>query len=192
LRAYSTYGFPVKAIKSNLNIDFTANYSRTPGLINEELNFSNNTNTGIGLTFSSNISERVDFTLSARSNYNFVRNTLQTSSNTNYLNQRTKLKFNWILGDGFVVRTDLTHDFYDGLEEDFDQNYLLWNISIGKKLFKDDRGEISLTVFDLLKQNNSLTRNVTEIYTEDIQINVLQQYVMLNFKYDLRHFRNGG
>ena len=192
LRAYSTYGFPVKAIKSNLNIDYTANYSRTPGLINEELNHSNNANTGIGLTLSSNISERVDFTLSARSNYNFVRNTLQTSSNTNYLNQRTKLKFNWILGDGFIFRTDLTHDFYDGLEEDFDQNYLLWNISIGKKLFKDDRGEISLTVFDLLKQNNSLTRNVTEIYTEDIQVNVLQQYVMLNFKYDLRHFRKGG
>ena len=192
LRAYSTYGFPVKAIKSNLNIDFTANYSRTPGLINEELNHSNNSNMGIGLTLSSNISERVDFTISARSNYNFVRNTLQTSSNTNYLNQRTKLKFNWILGDGFVFRTDLTHDFYNGLEEDFDQNYLLWNISIGKKLFKDDRGEISLMVFDLLKQNNSLTRNVTEIYTEDIQINVLQQYVMLKFKYDLRHFRKGG
>jgi hypothetical protein len=95
---------------------------------------------------------------------------------------------NWILGDGFVFRTDMTHDYYDGLSEDFDQNYFLWNMSVGKKILKDDRGEISITVFDLLNQNNSLTRNITEVYTEDIQTNVLQQYVMLSFKYDLRHF----
>lgn len=188
LRSFVTYGFPVSLIKSNLNIDFTANRTRTPGLINEALNYADNTNAGIGLTLSSNISERVDFTVSSRSNYNFVENTLQTASNSNYLNQRTKVRFNWLVGDNFVFRTDLTHDYYDGLSESFDQNYLLWNVSVGKKIFKDDRGEISLTVFDLLDQNNALTRNVTEVYTEDIQTNVLEQYVMLSFKYDLRHF----
>ena len=188
LQSFMTYGFPLSAIKSNLNIDLTANHTHTPGLIEEELNYANNSNAGLGLTLASNISDRVDFTLSSRSNFNFVTNTLQAASNTNYLNQKTKLKLDWILGDGLVFRTDVTHDFYDGLSEDFDQNYLLWNISIGKKLFKNDQGEISLMVFDLLNQNNALTRNVTEIYTEDIQTNVLQQYVMLSFKYDLRHF----
>ena len=189
LRSFVTYGFPVSPIKSNLNIDLTANYTHTPGLINEKLNYTNNSNAGIGLTLSSNISDRVDFTISSRSNFNFVENTLQSVSNSNYLNQKTKLKFNWILGNGIVFRTDLTHDFYDGLDEDFDSNYLLWNMSIGKKIFKNDRGEISLTVFDLLNQNNALTRNITEVYTEDIQTNVLQQYAMLSFKYDLRHFK---
>ena len=188
LRSFATYGFPVSPLKSNLNIDFTANHTHTPGLIEEEMNFANNSNAGIGLTLASNVSDRVDFTISSRSNFNFVTNTLQTASNTNYLNQKTKLKFNWVLGNGIVFRTDLTHDFYDGLSEDFDQNYLLWNMSIGKKIFKNDRGEISLTVFDLLNQNNALSRNVTEVYTEDVQTNVLQQYAMLSFKYDLRHF----
>ncbi len=189
LRSFLTYGFPVSPINSNLNIDFTANHTHTPGLINEELNYAINSNLGIGLTLSSNISERIDFTISSRSNFNFAENTLQAASNTNYLNQKTKLKFNLILGDGFVFRTDLTHDFYDGLADDFDSNYLLWNMSIGKKIFKNDRGEISLTVFDLLNQNNSLTRNITEVYAEDIQTNVLQQYAMLSFKYDLRNFK---
>lgn len=188
LRSFVTYGFPVLFVKSNLNIDLTANHTHTPGLIEEELNYANNSNAGIGLTLASNVSDRIDFTISSRSNFNFVTNTLQTASNTNYLNQKTKLKFNWVLGNGIVFRTDLTHDFYNGLSEDFDQNYLLWNMSIGKKIFKNDRGEISLTVFDLLNQNNALTRNVTEVYTEDVQTNVLQQYVMLGFKYDLRHF----
>lgn len=189
LRAFSTYGFPVSKLKSNLNIDFNANYSRTPGLINEVLNQTNNSTLGLGLTLSSNVSDRLDFTLSTRPSANFVTNTIQTESATNFYSQNSKLKFNWIIGKGIIFRTDLNHYFYDGLEEDFDQNYFLLNISIGKKLFKDDRGEISLVVFDALNQNNALTRNITETYTEDIQTNVLQQYFMLNFKYDVRHFR---
>ncbi|MEM1322418.1 MAG: TonB-dependent receptor [Bacteroidota bacterium] len=189
IRSFLTYGFPVSPIKSNLNIDLTANYTRTPGLIDEERNDANSSTAGIGLTLASNVSDRVDFTVSSRSNFNTVSNTLNAASNTNYFNQRTKLKLNLILGKGLVLRTDLIHDFYNGFSDDFDQNYLLWNISVGKKLFKDNRGEISLRVFDLLEQNNTLTRNITEFYTEDIQTNVLQQYVMLSFRYDVRHFR---
>jgi hypothetical protein len=43
-------------------------------------------------------------------------------------------------------------------------------------------------VFDLLKQNRSITRNVTETYIEDAQNQVLQQYFMLTFTYTLRTF----
>ncbi len=187
-RSFVTYGFPVKVIKSNLNVDVSANLNRTPALVNEELNFSNNTNTGLGLTLSSNISDRFDFTLSSRSNYNTVKNTVLTDGDNNFFNQDSRLKLNWMLGNGFVFRTDLTHRFYGGLGDSFDQNYLLWNMSLGKKIFNDQRGEISLSVFDLLKQNTSISQNITDIYTETVQTNVLQQYVMLGFKYDLSHF----
>ena len=188
IRSFMTYGFPVGFLGSNLNIDLSTNLSETPGLVNEELNMADKKTAGIGLTLSSNISERMDFTLSSRSNYNTVNNSLSPDVYTNYFNQNTRFKFDWVFGDGFVFRSDLNHQFYDGLNEDFPQHYLLWNMSIGKKLLKDDRGEISLSVFDLLDQNNSLVRNVTETYLEDIQTNVLQQYVMLSFKYDLRSF----
>jgi len=95
LRAFSTYGFPVSKLKSNLNIDFNANYSRTPGLINEVLNQTNNSTLGLGLTLSSNVSDRLDFTLSTRPSANFVTNTIQTESATNFYSQNSKLKFNF-------------------------------------------------------------------------------------------------
>lgn len=189
LQSFVTYGFPVKYLKSNLNVDLSASYSHAPGLINESINYANNSSVGIGLTLSSNFSERVDFTVSSRSNFNAVNNTLQTESNTNYLNQKTRLKMNWIFYKNFVFRTDITHDFYEGLSDSFDSKYFLWNLSIGKKFLKNDRAEISLTVFDLLNQNNAITRNVTEVYTEDVQTNVLQRYAMISFKYDIRHFK---
>lgn len=190
-RSFMTYGFPIRPLQSNLNIDLTGGFTRSPGMVNEEVNYSNNSNVGIGLTLGSNFSESVDFTLSSRSNFNTVQNTLRSSLSSDYFNQNTRLKFDWVIAKGIVFRTDATHQYYSGLDDSFDQNYILWNISIGKKVFKDDRGEISIGVFDILNQNNSLTRQVTETYIEDVQTNVLQQYVMLTFKYDLRNFRVG-
>jgi hypothetical protein len=45
-----------------------------------------------------------------------------------------------------------------------------------------------LSVFDLLKQNQSIVRTVTGAYIEDAQSQVLQQYFMLTFTYSLRNF----
>ncbi len=189
-RAFTTYGFPIKALKSNLNIDLSGTFTRTPAEVNSELNFSNNLNTGVGLTLSSNISETVDFTIGSRSALNTVNNTVLTNGDSRFFNQNSRVKFNWIIAKGIVFRTNLTHHFYGGLGDDFDQTYVLWNMSLGKKIFKNQRGEINLSVFDLLKQNNSLTQTITDLYTESVQTNVLQQYVMLSFKYDVSHFGN--
>ena len=42
LSIFTTYGFPFKAIKTNINLDLSANSTRIPGLINDELNESDN------------------------------------------------------------------------------------------------------------------------------------------------------
>lgn len=191
LRSFLSYGIPIDVLKSNLNFDLTGSYNRVPGLIDGQSNFSNNSTLGLGLTLSSNISDKLDFTISSRSNYNDVRNSLNTGSNSNFLSQNSRIRLGWIIGSDLVFRTSLNHQYYDGLAEDFDQNFMLWNMSIGTKLFKNKRGELTLSVFDLLKQNTSLNRNVTEIYYEDVQTNVLQQYFMLSFTYNIRHFRLG-
>jgi vacuolar-type H+-ATPase subunit D/Vma8 len=61
-------------------------------------------------------------------------------------------------------------------------------MAAGKKILKDQKGELKLSVFDLLKQNRSINRNVTGEYIEDVQNQVLQQYFMLTFTYNLRNF----
>ncbi len=53
---------------------------------------------------------------------------------------------------------------------------------------KNNAGELKLSVFDLLKQNQSIVRTVTNIYIEDAQSEVLQQYFMLTFTYNLKNF----
>jgi hypothetical protein len=191
VRSFLTYGLPVKLLKSNLNIDLNYNFSRIPGLINELSNFSNNHSIGTGLTLSSNISDKVDFNISTRPSLNKAINSLQTASNTEFFSINSRLGLNWQILEGFVIRTDLASQYYSGLSSGFNQNYLLWNMGIGKKIFKNQRGELTLSVNDLLNQNRSISRNVTETYIEDVQTNALTRFVMLTFTYNLRHFDSG-
>ncbi len=72
--------------------------------------------------------------------------------------------------------------------QDIIRTFTLWNASFGKKFLKNNAGELKLTVFDILKQNNSIARNVTETYVQDVTSRVLTQYAMLTFTYTLRNF----
>lgn len=186
---YVTYGIPISVLKSNLNFDFDAAYNRIPGLINNERNNTNNYNVGIGLSLSSNISKKVDFTVSSRTRLNWVENQLQSNLNDQYVNQDSRVRFYWNIWKGIVLRTNIIHQAYFGLAEGFNQNYFLLNASLGKKIFKNQRGEITLSVFDALKENVSIQRNITETLIEDVRNNVLQRYVMLTFTYNLREFK---
>lgn len=188
LRGFLTYGRPVDVLKSNLNLNLTGTLTHTPGLINGAENSALSRSAGIGAVLSSNISPDFDFTLSTEAGYSWVENSIASASRSEYYSQSTRLRFNWIMWAGFVFNTDLAHQHYNGLSSDFDEDYLLWNISIGKKVLPDDRGEIRLTVYDVLGQNNSIQRNVTDIYVEDSRSNVIQRYVLLSFTWNLRHF----
>lgn len=191
VRTYVSYGKPVDLIESNFSINGYINYTQSPGIVNDEKNYVNSSNFRLRLSLSSNISEKIDFNISTSSGYNIVENSLRPMLNTNYFNQSTRLRYSWIFLDGFIYRTNLNHQVNRGLSAGYDNSYLLWNMSLGKKFLKNDLAEVSLNVYDLLGQNNNIDRNVTELYIEDRQSAVLQRYFMLSFTYNIRHFSKG-
>lgn len=191
LWAYMNYGLPLKFIQSNFNIWTAAGLTERPGVINDVSNTSKSTGIRGGISLSSNISDKVDFNISTRSSYNLVDNTLQPQLNNKYFNQRSRLRADWIIWKGITYRTDITHRMDTGLSDGYNNNVLLVNMSIGKKLLNKNLGEISVKVYDLFNENNNIRRKVNELYIQDRQNTVLQQYFMLNFTYNIRRFSQG-
>jgi hypothetical protein len=189
VRTFISYGIPISKIKSNLNFSAGLNYAKNPNLINDINSFTNTYGINSGLVLSSNVSEKVDFTFSYSPTYNLVRNSVQTTLNTNYLFQNTSIKINWLFGKGFLLQSEVLNQAYSGLGSGFNQNFTLWNAGFGYKFLKKQAGELRLNVFDLLKQNNSIARNVSTAYIEDARSQVLTRYFMLTFTYNLRNFR---
>lgn len=188
-RGYLTYGFPLLGQKLNANFDFDLNYTRTPGLINGALAITDDYGTGLGLSLSSNLSEKVDFTLQSRSSFNRAINQLQPVLSTDYFSQVSSLRLNLIFGPGLVLRSTVQHTYTQGLSQAVDPNFMLWNAAVAKKLFNNQRGELELSVFDALGQNTSVNRTITNAFVEDRQTQVLQRYFLLTFTYQLRQFQ---
>ena len=188
-KAFVTFGFPVTFIKSNLNLNSGVTYTNTPGIINNDLNYAGNYALNQGIVLGSNISPKVDFTLSYNGSYNIIRNSLETQTNENYYNHSAYLKFNWITKHGIVFNTQLTETLYSGLGPGYDENIWIWNASIGDKILKNQVLEISISGNDILKENKSVTRTVTDTYVQDNQTQVLTRYFMLNITYTLKNFK---
>lgn len=189
--SYVNYGRPITWIQSNVNVFASVGFTRRPGVINDVYNFSNSKSLRFGISLSSNINDQIDFNISTRSSFNQVDNSINTALNNNFFNQSTRLRYNWIIWKGLVYRTYVNHRLNTGLAEGYNNSFVLVNMSLGKKFLKQDRGELSLNVYDLFAQNNNIHRSVGELYIQDRQSTVLQRYFMLSFTYNIRHFSKG-
>ncbi|WKN42739.1 TonB-dependent receptor [Tunicatimonas pelagia] len=187
----TTYGVLISPLKSNLNASIGLGYQRLPGMINDEENIANAYSANARVGLASNISEKIDYNIYYQINGSRVLNSLQSGSNSQYYTQTLGAKLNLIFGKGFVFRNETYFQRYTGANDQFDTDYTLWNMGIAKKFLKDDRGELELSVFDLLGQNQSFDQTVSAQYLEETQTEVLQRYFMLTFTYQLRRFEKG-
>jgi hypothetical protein len=191
-RSMANYGFPLKAIKCNLNVSGGYNYSRTPGFINGKENIANTTTLTQSLVLSSNISEKIDFTLSGNGNYNIVKNSVSTQTNNNYYSQNLNARVNWTFWKDIVFQGELANKLYTGLSSSsYNQNVTTVNVGAGKKFMKNKAAELRLTVYDLFNKNTSVSRTITSNQITDQQSTILSRYALLSFTYTFRNFKSG-
>lgn len=188
LRSFFTYSTPIKKLKTTVNLNAGLTYSRLPGQVNYVNTFTNNYVYNAGVVLASNISQYVDFNINYNVNFNQANTSISSSTDNNYTYQSFGAVVNLLNKKGWFIQNDVSNQSYTGLTGGLNTSFWLWNASIGKKFLKKQAGELKLSVFDLLKQNQSVTRTVTETYIQDAQSAVLQQYFMLTFTYSLKNF----
>ncbi|MGC4057893.1 MAG: outer membrane beta-barrel protein [Chitinophagaceae bacterium] len=189
INAFGNYSLPLKAVKSNLNLSTGVSFTQTPSLINDVLNKTKNYGLNLGFVLGSNISENVDFTISSNGAYTIANSSSQPQSNYNYYSQTSSAKINIIFLKRMVFNTNINHTLYTGLGEGYNQNFFLWNASLGYKLLKDKSLLLEVYAFDILNQNKSISRTVNDYYVEDSKTTVLQRYAMLRLTYTIRKFK---
>ncbi|MEP7238715.1 MAG: outer membrane beta-barrel protein [Ferruginibacter sp.] len=188
IRTFFTYSMPLKFIKTTLNVSTGFSYSKLPGMVNYQKTFTNSYAYNGGVVLASNISEYVDFNLSYNANFTNSKTNTTNSTTSKSVNQSIGAQVNLLNKKGWFVQNDISGNTYSGLSQGLNQSFWLWNAAIGKKFLKNKAGELKLSVFDLLKQNQSIVRTVNENSITDTQTQVLRQYFMLTFTYSLKNF----
>lgn len=185
------FGLPIKKMKGgNFNTNSRISYNRDANMINKVKNYTKNLNLGEDLRLSYNYKDKLDLGLTASINYNSVKYTVQTRNNSAYFTHNYAADITYTFPKGFILSTDFDYTFNTGRTDGFNRNYAMWNGSFAKQLFKNKRGELKASVFDILNQNVSVNRNIGSNYIEDVQNSTLQRFFMLTFTYNIN--RMGG
>lgn len=188
LSARVNVGLPVSFIYSNLNLSLGTNYTELPSIINYQKNITQTTAYSAGAVLGSNISELVDFTISYNGGYNVAKNSIQTSSDNTYYSQKAELRMKLEAWWGLTFSASGSYNQYKGITDNYNEEYTLLNLSLGKKIFNNRRGEISVGVTDLFDENTSFSRTVSSTYIENVNSNVLGRLFNITFTYNLRSY----
>lgn len=183
---FGVYSRPLAFMKSLLSLNGGGSFTRSPTRINEATNVANNYAIRSGAVLSSNVSQNLDFTVSYQGTYNISRNTLSTGSTGDYYTHTIGVRFNAVARHGVVVRQEVNHNLQSRVPSAYGQDVVLWNTTLGKKFLKDQRGELRVTATDVLEQNRSVSRSITETYVQDSRDRTLGRYVQAVFTYSFR------
>ena len=105
LRTTLSYGFPVRWLRSNLNVRAGVTTGRIPSVNNGTRNRLNGDSYDAGLTLGSNISESVDFKIGYTGYYNVSRNSSQIRTVDNvYVSQYLTADLNFVVRQRIVLR----------------------------------------------------------------------------------------
>ncbi len=189
LRSHLSYGFPISPIKCNLNLMAGVNWTRTPSLINGETNMTSNMGYDAMFTLGSNISENIDFTIQWNGTFNDAKQSLAANGGKNqYFNHTASANLKWVFWKGFSITAAVNYNQYVGFTNDYNEDYLICNVYLGKKVFKNQLGEVLIGVNDLLNQNTAFARTVGSGYTQNSWNSVVGRYFTVQFTYNLRYF----
>jgi hypothetical protein len=183
---FGVYSHPAKWMKSIVSVNGGGSLTRTPTRSNGRMNTGSTYAVRSGAVLASNISSSLDFTVSYQGTYNIRRNSGSSGSTGDYFSHVAGVRFNAVATHGIVVRQELNHNFQNNSSGAYGQDIVLWNTTLGKKFMKGDRGEVRVTATDVLAQNKSVSRSITETYVQDQHDRALGRYAQAVFTYTFK------
>jgi hypothetical protein len=94
----------------------------------------------------------------------------------------------WNQPKWLILENNLQYSYNSQIAPGFNKSVTMWSAAANCLLFKKQQGMLRLAVYDILKQNAGVYRSITPTYIEDRQTQVLQQYFLLSFIYNIRKF----
>lgn len=188
VNGYVSFGTPLKFIGSKIDISGNVLYNNGIQFISTQENSLDRWIYGTTITLGNRKKEVFD----VRSGVNYSYNTTQYSLN-NELNQEflTTAYFGEATVNfmkRFELSSSMRYTIYEGDAFGGDREVPIWRAHFAANFLKYDKGQLKLSVFDILNENVGIDRSSSLNYIEDKTYTSLARYWMLTFTYSLSQF----
>lgn len=177
-------GRPIRALGTNVSVDYRLNLTRRPEFVNGEENRSEILGNTVALQVQNRDKSRFDIEANARFAFNDVEYSLNDELDQGYMNSTYTLRGTLYLGDAWSLSGDWAHQRYD--EDVFGdaQNLSLLDLSISRYLF-DERASIELAAYDLFDESQVVSLSSSADAITENRSQAMGRYLMLGFNYRL-------
>ena len=190
IRASVMMNMPIPKTKLSFSNTLSGNYGNSVNITNDVENKTKNTNVSemLRLTYRN---DWIELAGSYRLSYNRAVYSMQNKATTDYFNNTVGGELFLNLPLNIILTSRVNYNFYRGYGDDFNRDMTMWTADLSKQIFKNKRGTIKLSIYDILKQNKNYTRTTTDNYVEDLRSNTLGQFAMISFMYRFNSFSGG-
>ena len=182
----ANYGF--KTTKSRIRLGFGPNFNinRNIDFVNGIKNISKTINYGFRFNFSKEVENKYNFYGGPYFAWNHATATVNKSANADYWTLTWWTTVNIFLPKKFELNTDVN---VQARQKDprftKNSNYTTWNASLVKRMLKDNKLEISLSINDILDQNKGYQRNFNSYSFTETYYQTLRRFWLLTVTWNL-------
>lgn len=185
LNGHVQLSFPLQWLQTKLRVGGNIGYNQDRSYVNGAENRTRNWYASPTMYVDLSPTDKIDITVGATYGFNYARYTAPRISHTTFSTQQYDLQLDWALFAGLHLNTSLYYVINRQQEGGFNTNIPLWHAAISHSVLKNKRGELKLSIRDILKSNVVIYRNVTPAYIEDNRAQALSRYGLLTFTYKL-------
>jgi hypothetical protein len=160
-----------------LNTGFS--YGRDKNFVNGVIAGSSQWSITPSVNTSLTINNLLDITFVYTPSFTILRYNKNPSQDQKFVTHKTGMSMNLYLNDHFVFRNNISYSFNNSLPPGFAKVSALWNSYISYLFLKEKRAELGLSAYDMLRQNNNVTRVINQNYMESIESNNVQRFFMI-------------
>lgn len=182
---YGSYHHSMKKIHSSIYTRTQMNMSRSSNYLKGMLNVNKYSNISQSIGYGFEKEKKPEFGISYEPEYNTSKSSLNEGGNLNYWTHSIQANVFWPLPKKFELKTDVDFTFRQKLDlNSKNNNFVIWNASISRKVFKDKSGIFSFAVNDILKQRLGFSRNAWGNTISEDYYTLITRYWLLKFTWN--------
>jgi hypothetical protein len=186
VNAFASFSTPIRKLQVKFGINGNSSYGRSLVYINDVLNVVNRYTNGGDIKIENKRKDHFDASIGGRTSYTITRYPDASDLNQQYLNSGLFGEVTVFLPKKFVVMTGLDYSIYSSIGGFGEQQDVpLWRAYVSKKIFKNGRGELRISAYDILNKNVGINRTSQLNYQQQETVNTLSRYFLGSFTYSI-------
>lgn len=179
-------GFPIIKNKLSMRLGYNHSFNKSFTLVNDTKNstLAQGYNPNLMLTITPNTYAYIN--INADFGITDTRYNINTSQNQVAFNQSYSLGANARLLWKVYLNTTFRYSLYQNSRFGFNQSIPTWNLTLSKTFLKNDRADISVSIYDVFNRNQGILQSASINSFSQTRTSQLARYFMLRLAYNIK------